>query len=198
MFQILRERLIRWLPPAETLRQHPWLQRLGPGLHHPRLWHVSRRGVSLGVALGLFFGLMVPIAQIPCAAVAAVVARANVPAAVASTLVTNPVTFGPIYYAAWKLGGTMLGDPSAPPPPPELVQHPKAPVEEAAASADPDPLRWWERVERVGKPLIVGLTTMAVTSSVLAFCLLEGVWRWRSRRRWQRRALRRGRNVAGD
>jgi uncharacterized protein (DUF2062 family) len=56
------------------------------------------------MALGFFFGLLVPLAQIPLSAAAAVTLRANVPAAVASTLVTNPVTFGPLYYAAWRLG----------------------------------------------------------------------------------------------
>ncbi|TXC67466.1 DUF2062 domain-containing protein [Piscinibacter aquaticus] len=73
---------------------------MGPALHHPRLWHLNRRGVALGLALGLFFGLLIPIAQIPLAGGAAVLLRANVPMAVASTLVTNPVTFGPVYYAA--------------------------------------------------------------------------------------------------
>ena len=58
---------------------------MGPILQHPRLWHVSRRGIALGVALGLFFGLLLPIAQIPMSAGVAVALRANVPAAVAST-----------------------------------------------------------------------------------------------------------------
>jgi uncharacterized protein len=97
------KRLRNWLPGAEAIRASRWLRWLGPALHHPRLWHVSRRGVALGMALGFFFGLLIPLAQIPLSAAAAVALRANVPAAVASTLVTNPVTFAPIYYAAWRV-----------------------------------------------------------------------------------------------
>lgn len=94
---------------------------MGPVLQHPRLWHVSRRGIALGVALGMFFGLLLPIAQIPMSAAVAVALRANVPAAVASTFVSNPVTFGPIYYAAWRLGSAVLGEPGQPPAPEALA-----------------------------------------------------------------------------
>ncbi|MFJ4290633.1 DUF2062 domain-containing protein [Cupriavidus sp. NPDC089707] len=68
------------------------------------------------MALGFFFGLLIPLAQIPRSAAAAVALRANVPAAVASTLVTNPLTFGPIYYAAWRVGSAILGEPVDAPP----------------------------------------------------------------------------------
>ncbi len=101
--------LARFLPSPETLQRNRWLRWLGPALHHPRLWHLSRRGLALGMAVGVFFGLLIPIAQIPLSAAAAVALRANVPAAVASTLVTNPVTFGPVYYVAWRLGSAVLG-----------------------------------------------------------------------------------------
>ena len=108
----MNEYLRRLLPSQEVLRSNRWLRWIGPALHHPRLWHMSRRGIALGVALGLFFGLLIPIAQIPLAAGAAVALRANLPTAVASTLVTNPVTFGPVYYAAWRVGNAILGEPA--------------------------------------------------------------------------------------
>jgi uncharacterized protein (DUF2062 family) len=109
------------LPSAEALRANRWLRWLGPALHHPKLWHISRRGLALGMALGVFFGLLIPLAQIPLSAAAAVALRANVPAAVASTLVTNPVTFGPIYYAAWRVGSAMLGEPGDTAPPSQVA-----------------------------------------------------------------------------
>lgn len=82
------EYLHRWLPDSHTLRNHRALRWLGPSLHHPRLWHISRRGVAMGLAVGVFFGLLIPVVQIPAAA----------------TLITNPVTFVPVYYAAYHLG----------------------------------------------------------------------------------------------
>src|SRR5512139_3309070 len=100
----------RWVPTAESLRANRWLRWIGPALHHPRLWHMSRRGIALGMGVGVFFGLLIPIAQIPLSVGAAVLLRANVPTAAASTLVSNPATYGPLYYAAWRLGKAVLGE----------------------------------------------------------------------------------------
>ena len=40
--------------------------------------------------------------------------RANLPAAAASTLITNPVTFGPLYYVAYQLGSWVTSETSPP------------------------------------------------------------------------------------
>lgn len=177
-------RFLPTLPSRDQVRENRWLRWLGPALHHPRLWHVSRRGIALGVALGLFFGFLTPIAQIPLSAGAAVVLRANVPSAIVSTLVTNPVTFGPVYFAAWKLGSAVLGVNHAPPP--ELA---------VATAAPPGP--WWRalrtRVVGVGKPLFVGLSIFAVAGGTCAYLLVT--WAWWARVTWQRR--RRLRRAAG-
>src|SRR4051794_35702085 len=90
------------IPSREHLQSNRWLRWLGPLLNDPRLWHMSRRGIALGLALGVFFGLLIPVAQIPVSAAAAVLLRANLPMAAASTFVTNPVTFGPVYYGAYR------------------------------------------------------------------------------------------------
>lgn len=159
-----------WLPGPQALQNNRWLRWIGPALHHPRLWHVNRRGVALGLALGLFFGLLVPIAQIPLAGGAAVLLRANVPTAVASTLVTNPVTFGPVYYAAWRTGSAILGDDGAPQP---------QPVQAAGASAPTG--NWWERawqrIRQAGKPLLLGLAIFATAFGLLGYLLVSLAWR---------------------
>jgi uncharacterized protein (DUF2062 family) len=173
-------RLRRWLPDAESVRNNRWLRWLGPALHHPRLWHMSRRGLALGMALGIFFGLLIPLAQIPASAAAAVVLRANVPAAVASTLVTNPLTFGPLYYAAWRLGSAILGEPAAVPPPPD-AQPPEAEAHES----------WWQTTLRrllgVGKPLALGLAILATGVEVATYFTVSAVWRLSVLWRWRRR-----------
>ncbi len=170
----------RHLPGPETLRRNRWLRWLGPALFHPRLWHAHRRGIALGMALGVFFGLLIPIAQIPLSAAAAVAMRANVPAAVASTLVTNPVTFGPVYYAAWRVGRTILGEPVAG----GTVPPPGGP---AAAAPPAGPRGWWaavrERLSGVGKPLLLGLAIFACTVGAATYLTVSVVWRWRVLRR---------------
>lgn len=92
--------LKRMIPDKDQIVAHPWMQRLGPRLLDPRLWVFSRRGVAIGAALGVFFGFLIPVAQIPFTAAMAVVMRANIPAAAAGTLITNPLTFAPIMISA--------------------------------------------------------------------------------------------------
>ena len=73
----MNKRLARWLPTRESLHNNRWLRWLGPALHHPRLWHMSRKGLALGMAHGIFFGLLIPVAQIPFSAALAVALRAT-------------------------------------------------------------------------------------------------------------------------
>lgn len=158
-----------WLPSPQALQGNRWLRWIGPALHHPRLWHLNRRGVALGLALGLFFGLLIPVAQIPLAGGAAVLLRANVPMAVASTLVTNPVTFAPVYYAAWRTGSAILGDDG----------RSKPPVAQAPAEATQG--SWWQRawqsLQQAGKPLILGLAIFATGFGLLGYLLVTLAWR---------------------
>ncbi len=103
------DRLRRLMPTPEAMAANRWLRWLGPRLMHPRLWHLSRRGVALGAAVGVFFAFITPIAQIPLSAAVSMVLRCNVPAAVVGTLVNTPPTFAPVYYGAWKVGSWVLG-----------------------------------------------------------------------------------------
>jgi len=178
------ERLRRMLPAPDVLRRSRWLRWLGPALYDPRLWRMSRRGVALGMSLGVFFGLLVPIAQIPLAAGAAMVLRANVPTAIASTLVTNPFTFGPVYFAAWRLGTFVLGEPDLPLP--EAVGPDAVPE---VRPGETWPAQVWRHVTGVGKPLAVGLSILAVVIGLLTYAVVSGiwylkvVWAWRTRKR---------------
>ena len=168
-------RLRGLLPSREALLANRWLRWLSPWLAHPRLWHWSRRGVAMGVALGVFFGLLIPLAQIPVTAAAAIVLRANLPVAAASTLITNPVTFAPIYYAAYELGSWITGETDHPASPPPLHQH------------DDDSRSIWQRIADLGKPLLIGLAVMAVLTGLTTYLLIDLVWRWHIRNRWRER-----------
>jgi phosphate:Na+ symporter len=176
---MLPERFRRFLPDPKTLREHPALRWLGPWLHHPRLWHVNRRGIALGLAIGVFFGLLIPVAQILFAAVAALLLRANIPAAVGSTLITNPITFAPVYYAAYHLGAWMLGTANVP--------VAEADLGNVAAKTSTGLALWMDRLATVGAPLAVGLLTLAVSLSVLIYFAVHWTWRLRIVRAWQRR-----------
>ena len=166
----------RWLPTRESLEGNRWLRWLGPALFHHRLWHMSRRGIALGVAIGVFFGFLIPIAQIPFSAAVAVALRANVPSAVASTLVTNPVTFAPVYYAAWQVGSFILSDSATPAPVLSAV-----PTASGTTTDLAQPAPWWQRawqgVQAAGKPLVLGLALFACTFGLLSYAVVSLVWR---------------------
>ncbi len=187
--------MVSWLrslvPTRESIRSSRWLRWFGPALQHPRLWRASRRGLALGVAVGVFFGLLFPLAQIPLSAAAAIALRANLPVAVASTLVSNPATFGPLYYAAWRIGSAILGEPASAQSPAEMTQ-----------SAEPAPAQphenWLDKavagIRTVGKPLLLGLAVLASVAGLLAYVLVSWAWVWRVRRR-RRRRLQTGANA---
>ena len=167
--------LARHIPTREQLARNRFLRWLEPFLHHTHLWVWSRHGVALGVAIGVFFGLLIPIAQIPFSVGAAVVLRANVPAAAASTLVTNPITFAPVYYAAYRLGARLTGA--------DAEATPDLPVP-LAGGADERSL--WQRIGDVGTPLITGLAVFACSAGLGIYLLINLVWalveQWRARK----------------
>jgi len=195
----MKDRLKKLLPTRESLHDNRWLRWLGPALHHPRLWHMSRKGIALGVALGMFFGLLIPVAQIPFSAALAVLLRANLPVAVASTLVTNPVTFGPVYYGAYQLGKWVLLEPT--PSAEDMARLLARKAEEAEAAADLS--LWegvvlaWERLRTVGKPLLVGLAIIASLTGLSAYFLISGLWALKIRWSRRRRLLLRDRRLPG-
>jgi hypothetical protein len=158
------------------------------------LWHFSRKGIAMGLALGIFFGLLIPVAQIPFSATMAVVLRANLPMAVASTLVTNPVTFGPVYYGAYRLGKWVLGEA-------DVSEKKAVKILEKAEAVPVATEDWSERIRAwltylgtVGKPLVVGLAILATACGLTVYYLTSAIWvlktRWTRNRRLQQRVVR--------
>lgn len=181
------DRLRRLMPEHAAVANSRWLRWLGPSVLHPRLFHLSRRGVALGAAIGVFFAFLTPIAQIPASAAVCVLLRANVPAAIVGTLVNTPPTFGPVYYGAWKVGSWVLAEPT------DEAHAPKALTQPAPSDEASDDRSWWERalaaLQRVGKPLLLGSLIFAVVCGSLAYLLCNGVWHWRVRSKRRRRLV---------
>jgi uncharacterized protein (DUF2062 family) len=162
----------RWIPTRETLRQSRWLGPLAHRLDDDRLWRLERSSVALAVAIGLFFGLLIPFAQFLFAVGTAVALRAHVAIAAACTLVTNPLTFAPIYWAAFKLGSLILDR--------HDVDSAANQVEaEARVLADQTaPIEGlWATLQSAGAPLFVGLALMATVAAVLGYVLVSLLWR---------------------
>lgn len=188
----MREWIRRWTPTQESLRQRRGLRWLAPLLGRPALWHLNRRRVALGAAVGVFCGFMMPLAQIAGAAVLAVLLRANLPVAALSTLVTNPVTFAPVFVLAYRTGAAVLGEQVHPAAAEALARS--AAAEAAQPGADGVPPGWIARARAIGRPLFLGLAIFAVVGSLVTWVLVRAVWTWgvlaKRRRRLRQRCAR--------
>ena len=86
-----------------------YARRLSPALADPVLWHLNRRRVAGGVAVGLFMSWVpIPLQMILAACLAARL-RVHVPVSVVMVWFTNPLTIGPLLYVAWWVGSIVTG-----------------------------------------------------------------------------------------
>lgn len=184
---MMRRRLQRWLPSEDRLRDARSLRWLRPLLQRPWLWHLTRRSVAAGAAIGVFFGLLIPVLQILAAGAAAVLLRANLPVAAAATLVSNPVTYVPIWVAAYQTGAALLGDATDA----SLTRAQATALAEHLEASDGDTSTWTQRVLGIGKPLMLGLALFATAGAVIAWTAVHLLWiaavalrRRRRRARW--------------
>lgn len=148
----------RWLPDPTSLRNHRGLRWMGTLLDRPWLWHVNRASISKGLAIGMFFGFLLPLGQGLVAGAAAISLRANLPAAVLATFISNPLTTPVIVVAAYHLGLAVLREPIVLP---VLADH----------------TGWLEKIGSMGKPLLVGLVILAVASAILTYFGVQLAWR---------------------
>ena len=152
-----QRRLVRAIPRRRHLRGGRLHRLLGEGLFHSELWAFTRRGVADGLAVGLFIGCTPTMGvQIILTGLAAFLLRVNVPVALVSTLISNPLTAPILYPLQYKLGVWLVGVPSAA----ELAEFSGA-------------MRGFMRYAR---PLWAGSVAMGIVSSVVGWALVSSLW----------------------
>ena len=172
--------LKRHIPTRETVHRYRLLRPFAAHLGHASLWRMTRRSVPRGVALGLFVGVIIPIMHTAIAAVIAIPLRANVAITAAFTLVVNPLTIPPLYYAAYRIGAWEL-------------HHDASLVNPAAAerfSSELSRLLFW--IHQASGSIAVGILTIAAAAAVLGYLGSALVWRFWSHSRWRQRRRARG------
>ena len=157
------------IPTRETLSANSWLQPIASKILDPKLWRLQHEAVARGVAVGLFWAFVIPVAQIVVAVAHCTWWRANIPVAVAMTMVTNPFTIGFWLWLAYQLGVMVLGPP--------------------AASATPDGFAALAYVAEFGWPTIFGMGTFAVGGALVGYFGVKLVWRLRVNLKRRARAL---------
>lgn len=179
MKKFLRQRL----PGPEIITGNRYLRFLSPWLGHPRLWHLHRRSVALGVAIGLVTGLIPGPVQMLLAVLISIPLRANVLAAVFATLYTNPITFVPLYLLAYQIGAFVTGGGGAP-----FVAPSDDFSWDRLASYLPDLLHW---IGSAGHTLLIGLAIQATATAVFGYLATMLLWRVVVTRLWRSRPARR-------
>jgi len=173
----------KWIPSPEQLRANRSLRWLGPLLERPWLWQINRRRIAAGVGIGVFFGFLTPILQIAFAAVFALLLRANLPVAAVATLVSNPVTYAPIFVSAYHVGAWMLGEP--------VSAAQIAAIEGGTMYDAAQPLTWLERFSAIGKPFMLGLAIFAIIGATVAYFGTLLLWRLGTLIRMRKRRVKR-------
>lgn len=175
----------KYLPSHESVRDNRHIARFGGFLRHPNLWHLNRRSVAGGVAVGMFSGLVPGPLQMLTAALLAVPLRVNLPVALATTLYTNPLTIGPLYLLAYLIGRLVVGGHAAPvTPPPDVAWS------QLGASIE----AYTQWVLALGMPLAVGIPILALILAALGYACVQIGWRAYVIRAWRRRGQLRSRH----
>jgi hypothetical protein len=171
--------ITRHIPTRETIHQYKLLRPFAAQLSHPSLWRMNRRSVPRGVAIGLGVAVIIPFMHTVIAALLAIPARANVAIAALFTLVVNPLTIPPLYYAAYRIGAWEL-------------HHDSAILSRADAerfSSELTRLLFW--IHHASGSIAVGVLTIAVGLSVVGYLTASLAWRSWSHSRWQQRRTNR-------
>lgn len=101
--------VLRWikrhLPTAKQLKQHKSLRWMAKWMEkRPYLWEMHKHSVAGGVSVSLLVAFVPLPLEMVLAAFLAIVFRVNLPVAVLSTWLTNPITFIPANYLIYKTG----------------------------------------------------------------------------------------------
>jgi len=146
-------------------------------LSQPNLWHLNNRSIPRGVAIGLGVGIIIPFMHMVIAALVAIPARANVMLAVGCTLVVNPLTMPPMYYAALKIGQWEL-------------RHDVLVDQRAAEQVSGELNRMLFWIHQASGPIAIGIVTLALAAAAIGYALSAFGWRLWVGHKWRRRTVR--------
>ena len=129
-------------------------------LHDHRLWGIRRKTVVPAFALGLFVACLPFPGHFLSAALAALVLHVNIPVAALATIVVNPITMGPLFYFAYRLGANLLS-----------VQPSQVEFELS--------LNWVTHTfVSIWQPMLLGSIVVGAVAALVGYVVLDGLWRY--------------------
>ena len=142
-------------------------------LQDTRLRGIRRRTAVPAFALGLFVAFLPFPGHIAIAALVALSLRINIPIAVVASLVSNPLTIYPMFYASYRLGRTLLDT-------------------EPVAFRFELSLDWVTHTfVTIWQPMMLGCLLLGTAAAIVGYVVLDALWRYslhtyKSRKRSER------------
>lgn len=161
-----------------------WLRKV---LLSPQIWHLNRRSVANGMAVGMFWAwIPMPAQSIP-ATLCSLWVRGNVPLTIAMCWMSNPLTMIPWIWCAYQIGKLVTGM--------EIQGDPIQQVKQMLSLTSDQGL-WsgikasWDYARsnvHLVVVFVVGSVIFAGLLSVATWLTVHGLWRVNLVRRWKRR-----------
>jgi len=156
-------------PKLNSVKEEKILKIFGPAVLQANLWHINKKSVSRGFAIGAFCAFLpIPGIQMLLAAFLSITFAANLPLAVILTWITNPFTYIPIVYFAIKIGGIFINAESS------------YEIKSEEINILTDLMQYWE-------PLFLGSLILSIISSLLSYILIRAYWRYYVIKIWSKR-----------
>lgn len=182
----------RFMPSHDRVHSEKMLRIFRPILNKPYLWHLNRHSCARGVGIGMFWSLLPVMGQSIPAVLMTWKARGNVPLAIAATWLSNPFTLIPHWWSAYVIGKFVLRSKGI-----EDIEWNMAYWERKFATLHSS----WEFIStnfwNFYAPLFVGSILEGIVCGLLGYVLVNGFWKYHTRRKWAQ-SRERARKLAAD
>nr|WP_227697366.1 DUF2062 domain-containing protein [Psychrobacter celer] len=178
-----QKRLKDLLPTPEKILESRTLKLFAPQLADARLWHFNRHSLNKAVYIGVLSAFFPLPGQMLLALLGSLIFRANVPMALGLTWITNPVTSLPIFYAGYYIGAKIIDVPMISL---RLIGRMIADFSLWALSDGANPFITYKGTVSL-TAFCLGLTILAVVSSLICGLAFKAIWRYKTVVSWQKR-----------
>ena len=158
----------RLFPKLDTVKEERILKIFGPAVLQPNLWHINKKSVSRGFAIGAFCAFLPIPGQMIVASFLAITFAGNLPISVILTWISNPFTYTPIFYFSYKLGKIFINN-------------------ESSFELKNEELNLMSNIMHIWEPLLVGSIIVAIIGSLISYVLIRLYWRYYVLKIWAKR-----------
>ncbi|MBP8817424.1 MAG: DUF2062 domain-containing protein [Psychrobacter sp.] len=177
------KRLKDLLPTPEKILESRSLKLFAPQLADPRLWHFNRHSLNKAVYIGVLSAFFPLPGQMLLALIGALIFRANVPMALGLTWITNPLTTLPVFYAGYYIGAKILDVPMISL---RIIGRMISDFTLWIISDGANPFITYKGTVSIAA-FCLGLTILAVISSIVCGLAFKAIWRYKTVTSWQKR-----------